>query len=178
MAGVQFTLFVWLLTGSSEEWVGAFERTMHRLLEAAFDELNTVGDLQALAMALATPLLWPTMKAGIWLVAGRLVLHLASTELGLAPGKLAPDFKRLNGFARLPQLPRQNAAQAMQALIALPVFGYLCFSLVAGHAQAFQRLMSAGVRAAAVSVASALSEVLWYGASLLLVLTCSKSLVY
>ncbi len=170
VAGAQFSLFVWLLIRNSSEWMSALEHTMRRLLEAAFDAPNTFSEVQGLVAALAIPLLWPALKTGAWLVAGSLTLHLASSGFGLAPSKLAPDLTRLNGLGRLAQLPKQNIAQALQALVALPLFAYLCFVLLAEHASEFQRLSATGVRASAAIVASVLGEVLWYGATLLLLI--------
>lgn len=170
VAGVQFYIFVWLLTRNPGEWMTAFEGQMRRLLAAAFEGAATRGDFGALTGSLATPLLWPLLKTGTILAAGSLALHLISTQFGLAPSKLTPDFSRLNGFGRLAQLPKQNASQALHALIALPVFAYLTYYLVAQHGADFNRLPSTGVRAAAGRVASALNEVLWDGAALLLIL--------
>ncbi len=85
--------------------MAAFEGTMRRLLAAAFEGLSTAGDLQALIASMAAPLIWPLLTTGAWLVAGSLALHLVSTQFGLAPSKLAPDFTRLNGFSRLAQDP-------------------------------------------------------------------------
>ena len=170
VAGAQFSLFVWLLLRNSTEWMATLEQTMRRLLEAAFNQPNTFSDIYSLAAALGTPLLWPALKLGAWLAVGSLALHLASTGFGLAPSKLAPDLNRLNGFSRLAQLPKQNLAQAVQALIALPLFAYLCFVLLAEHAPALRRLSATGVRAAAAIVGSILGEVLWYGAALLLLI--------
>jgi len=170
VAGVQFYLFVWLLTRGPGEWMASFEAQMRRLLAAAFEGPATAGDLEALAASLTLPLVWPLVKTGAILAAGSMALHLVSTQFGLAPSKLAPDFSRLNGFGRLTQLPKQNAAQALHALITVPVFVYLTFYLVTRHGADFNRLTSTGVRAASGRVASALSEVLWDGAALLLLL--------
>ena len=150
--------------------MNAFAQSMSLLLTAAFAELSTPGEFQALAARLKDPLLWPAMKTGAWLVAGSLSIHLVSTHFGLAPSKLAPDFSRLNGLPRLAQLPKQNVAQALQSLLALPVFAYLIAHLVARNTAAFHRLPGTGIQAAVTRVASALGEVLWDGAALLLVL--------
>jgi flagellar biosynthetic protein FlhB len=170
VAGAQFLLFVWLLTRRPGEWLVALERSMRQLLEAAFNGPSTIGDMQALTGSLALPLLWPAAKMGAWLVAGSLTLHLVSTQLGVAPSRLAPDFSRLNGFAKLAQLPRQNSAQALQALLALPVFAYLTAHLAGRYIADFHRLPATGIQAASARVGSALGEVLWNGAALLFVL--------
>ena len=170
IAGAQFILFVWILTRNPGDWLKALEASMRLLLVAAFAGPSTAGDIQALAVSLAAPLLWPALKAGLWLVAGSVALHLLSTELGLAPSKLAPDFSRLNTLPRLAQMPQQNSAQALQALLSLPVFGYLIAHLAARHGADFLRLSATGVQTAAARVGSALGEVLWNGAILLLVI--------
>jgi flagellar biosynthesis protein FlhB len=152
------------------EWMSALADTMRLLLQAAFAGLSTPGDFQALAPLLAGPLLWPALTTGAWLVAGSLAIHLVSTQFGFAPSKLAPDFSRLNGLARLTQLPKQNSAQAFQSLLALPVFAYLLAHLIARHLPALQRLPATGIQAASVRVGAVLGEVLWNGAALLLLL--------
>ena len=170
ITGAQFFLFAWLLTRSPGDWMKPLEASMRQLLAAAFTGIATASDVQMLAATLIQPLLWPAIKTGSWLFGGGLALHLLSTELGFAPSKLAPDFSRLNGFARLGQLPRQNAARALQAIAALPLFAYVIGHLAARYVASFQRLPATGLQAAVGRVGSALSEVLWNGATLLVVL--------
>jgi flagellar biosynthesis protein FlhB len=170
LGGVQLFLFVWLITRDSAVWLDTLRRIMRRLLEAAFERPSSAGDMQALAGSLALPLLWPAVQMGAWLVAGTLVLQLVSTGFGVSPSRLSPDFTRLNGFARLAQLPKQNASQALQALIALPIFAYLISHVLAEHGPGFARLSASAVPAAMASIGSAMSSVLWQGAWLLLLL--------
>ena len=170
LAGAQFFLFAWLLTRHGADWMEAFERMMRRLLAAAFAGPTSAGDMQALAASLAEPFIWPAVKSGAWLMAGALALQLISTQFGLAPSRLSPDFTRLNPLPRLAQIPKQNFSQAMQALIALPVFAYLIAHVAARHGAGFLRLSASGIQPAAAHVGAALGEVLWQGASILLLL--------
>ena len=170
LAGAQFFLFVWLLTRHTGAWIEGLRQVMRRLLTAAFERPSSAGEMQALAASLAVPLLWPAVKMGAWLVVGALALQLVSTQFGLAPSRLSPDFSRLNSLPRLAQLFRQNGSQAMQAMLALPVFVYLAAQVLVSNGPDFQRLSSGGIQTAASRIGSALGDVLWQGAELLLAL--------
>ena len=170
LAGAQFFLFVWLLTRHTGEWMEGLQRVMRRLLMAAFERPSSAGDMQALAASLATPLLWPAINLGAWLVVGALALQLVSTQFGLAPSRLSPDFTRLNPLSRIAQLPKQNISQAVQALLALPIFVYLAAQVLTRNGPDFQRLSAGGIQAGSARVGAALGEVLWQGAELLLAL--------
>lgn len=170
LAGVQFALFVWLLARNPAQWLETLESSMRELLSAAFTGPSTPGDFQALASTLAAPLVVPLFKAGLLLTVGSLVLHMASTQFGVAPTKLAPDLTRLNPISKITQLPKQNLSQLVQALIALPLFAYVIGQLVTKYSPEFHSLANTGIRAGAGRVGSALTDVLWDGAALLLAL--------
>jgi len=69
------------------------------------------------------PLIW----MGLCLAGVALAGQLASTRFGLSPSKLAPDPKRLNLLEKIRNLPSQNFASFLQALLFLPLLiGAVC----------------------------------------------------
>ena len=168
VAAAQFCLFIWLATRSAPAWLEALRRMMRALLAAAFDTRFTPQTLLGLASSLSEPILWPALKLGAMLVAATLTVQLASTQLGIAPGRLSPDFTRLNSFPRIAQLPRHNAMEALYAIMTLPIFVYLIMHVFEQHGAAFQRLSAAGIEAAIERVGIAMGDVLWQGSLLLL----------
>lgn len=167
VAGAQFCIFIWLITRAAPAWFATLRRVMRALLAAAFDTQFTPQTLFAKAGALTEPLLWPALQTGLMLAGASLAIQLVSTQFGVAASRLAPDFTRLNSFPRLAQLPRQNAMEALYAIVTLPVFAYLILHVAEQHGAAFQRLSAAGIEAATARVAGAMGDVLWQGSLLL-----------
>jgi len=122
VSAVQFVLTVQIALAFAPQWWDALAHAVRDLLRAAFEDPLTPAATLALARGLTDRIGRP---AGLWALAvsaGVLTAHLASTRLGWAPGKLAPDLKRLNPAARLAQLPRQNLAQVATAALLVLLF--------------------------------------------------------
>ena len=166
--GAQFLAFTIVITSSATEWLDRAGQATRQIMRAAF-----IGELTPNGfVTLFTKYLWnqlsPTLLSGFALTLAALVVQLASTQLGLAPSKLAPDFTRLNPVSRLSSLGPQNMMQAAKALFLLPILVFAVWLAIRQNLEGFLALPFLSVRPAMVEVGVALKRLLWYGATLLM----------
>jgi flagellar biosynthetic protein FlhB len=168
VSAVQFTVFLALASYLSEGWITASKLWLKWLIEAGFRTTVTSGALSAFLQLISWELLLPLLLSGGGVMVMTLAAQFAVTGLGFAPGKLAPDFKRLNPLNRIKNLPRQNLPQLFQALVLLPLFGYAVWTIASEDIASFLRLPRAPVPAGAAVLASAIHELAWKAAGLFL----------
>jgi flagellar biosynthesis protein FlhB len=172
VAGAQFLAFVSVLVIYSNEWFSALREIMRHFLGAAFR-----GELTTLAVTnYARDLVLPNLSilfigAGV-LLGASLAAQAATTRLGFAFNKLAPDFSRLDPSNRLKHLPSQNFPAAIQALILLPIFLFTVYLIVNGRVEEFLKLPLGTTEAGARHVAEALENLLWKAAMAFFVFGC------
>src|SRR5437868_7481932 len=94
--GVQFLVFLVLLSTYGRDWLGNLTTTSRTVLTQGFHTELTPTTLRELLYLMGIRLAFPLMLAGAALVAASLATHLAVTRLGFSFNKLAPDFKRIN----------------------------------------------------------------------------------
>src|SRR5207302_1510861 len=127
LSAVQFVAFVALVTAFGSAWLMRTTRLMRALFARAFlDDLSATG-LAAVVHGVIVPELVPLVLAGGALVVLAVFAQLATTRMGISVAKLAPDFKRLNFYARMKNLPAQNLPLFFQALLLLPVVGLVVY---------------------------------------------------
>jgi flagellar biosynthetic protein FlhB len=166
LAALQFLTFVVLLINGGGAF---FERTrdMARyFLAAAFhipvtprSVLRIYGDLLGHVFA---PLLW----MGGCLTAVALTAQLGSTRLGLSLHNLAPDPKRLNPLQKIRNVPRQNAAAFLQAVLFLPLLALAVYKIASANLAAYAGLAREGLPPALRVVGDSFRDFLWKAAAL------------
>jgi len=170
VGGVQFLVFVAILVGFAKEGFGGFSVAFRFLLASAFTSEVSAAEVRRLFLLSATRVFVPLAAAGGALMAVTVLAQLATTRMGFATKKLAPDLQRLNPARRLRELPRQNLAQFFQALVLLPLFLGAVYAVARDRVEAFLRLPFMGFEGAVRLVGSSLEELLWKAAGLFLII--------
>jgi flagellar biosynthesis protein FlhB len=165
-----FLAFVWLAGNQAGSLLEGGRRMTRELLTMAFRTDITVPTVSRWMIE------WSWRYFAYFLLAGLLLpvlivgVQLVKTGFGFAPGKLSPDFARLNPISRLGQLPWQNVTSFVQALVLLPVFAWILYALMSAHWAEFLLLPRMGVEPGLRRVATVLSSLLWKAAAVLVVL--------
>jgi flagellar biosynthesis protein FlhB len=168
ISAVQFTGFVTLSVtfgGSLIRQVGMLMRT---LLAFAFTGELTVERLMTLLRYEIVPRFVPLMFAGIALVVLSVTAQLATTKLGISLEKLIPDIKRLNPLKKLTSLPAQNLPIFLQALLLLPVVGFVVYYEAAENLDSFLELPWMGAQPAIARIGATIETLLWRAVMLFL----------
>ncbi len=138
---MQFTGFVTLSVlfgGALLRQIGMLMRT---LLAFAFSGDLTVERLVTLLRYEIAPRFVPLMFAGIALVVLSVSAHaLMTTKLGISLEKLIPDIKRLNPLKKLTSLPAQNLPVFLQALLLVPLVGFVVYYEASENLDSFLEL--------------------------------------
>jgi flagellar biosynthetic protein FlhB len=109
-----------------------------------------------------TPLLW----LGACLTTVSLVAQLGSTRLGLSLQNLAPDLKRLNPLQKVLNVPRQNAAALLQAVLFLPLLALAVYKIAGANLAAYTGLARVGLQPALRVISDSFCDFLWKAAVL------------
>jgi flagellar biosynthetic protein FlhB len=168
LSAVQFTGFVTLSVifgGALIRQVGMLMRT---LLEFAFTGEVTVARLVTLLRYEIVPRFVPLMFAGMALVLLSVTAQLATTKLGISLEKLMPDIKRLNPLKKLTSLPAQNLPIFLQALLLLPVVGYVVYYEASENLDSFLELPWMAAQPALARIGSTIETLLWRAVALFL----------
>ena len=172
LAALQFLTFtLWLSVGAASVLDRA--RRMGRyFLSAAFRIQLTPHSVPRLYRESVGEVFQPLLWMGVCLSGVALAGQLASTRLGLAPSKLAPDPKRLNPLEKIRSLPAQNFALFLQALVFLPLLiGAVC--AVAGqNASTYASFARMSLGPALETLAASLKSFLWKAALLFALIGC------
>src|ERR1041385_9064421 len=107
VSSVQFLGFVTIAAAFGGSFVVRTARVIRYLLASAFTTDLTVAGLTSIVRNVIVPALAPLLFAGAALVLLVLFAQLATTKLGIAGKKLAPDIKRLDPLKKLKSLPGQ-----------------------------------------------------------------------
>jgi flagellar biosynthesis protein FlhB len=169
VSAVHFLGFVALLSTLGGAWLMHTRNLMRTLLASAFRVDLSAQNLVAIAWDVLAPHFVPLILAGGGLVALMTGAQLASTRLGFAPSKLAPDFKRFNFFSRLSSLPGQNLPVFVQALLLIPIAGLVIYYEVTENLGRLLELPWVAPPAAIDRVGGVLETLLWRSAAVFLV---------
>jgi flagellar biosynthetic protein FlhB len=150
-------------------WPPALE-AIRATLRAAF---RTHLSPEAFAMQ-AVSALWPLLAVlalvAVVLTAAAVMVQLGLTGFGLSVNKLAPDWTRLNPANRLRQLPGQNFAQFLRAVLVLPLIALGVALVLGAYWDALVNLprwrLNEGLRVGG----DWLTELVWRAAGLVLLL--------
>jgi flagellar biosynthetic protein FlhB len=169
LSAVQFVAFVALLAVFGRAWLVRTAHFMRALFARAFSGDLNPASLAALVRGVILPELVPLVLAAATLVVLAVFTQLATTRMGISAARLAPDFKRLNFFARMKNIPGQNLPLFFQALLLLPVVGLVVYYEAVENLDSFLALPWLSAQTAVVQVGSRIETFLWRAAALFLV---------
>lgn len=161
VAALQFLVFLGLVGAGGAAWLGTLRRTTRAILAQAFTGELGSADLVNLAWMVSRRLILPLAAAGMALTVLTLALRLATTRFGFSWKKLAPEAKRFNPMARLRELPRNNLAQVVQAVILLPLFLGAVYVMARDRLEDFLRLPFESVESGARFLNTSLMDLFW-----------------
>jgi flagellar biosynthetic protein FlhB len=168
ISAVQFTGFVTLSVTFGGALLRQLGMLMHTLLAFAFTGDLTVERLVTLLRYEIVPRFVPLMFAGIALVVISVCAQLGTTKLGISVEKLIPDIKRLNPLKKLTSLPSQNLPVFLQALLLLPLVGFVVYYEASENLDAFLELPWMGAQPAISRIGSIIETLLWRAVMLFL----------
>jgi flagellar biosynthetic protein FlhB len=166
LAALQFLTFVVLLIAGGDAFFQRTRAMVRYLLVAAFRipvtpraVVRIYGELLGQVF---TPLLW----MGCCLTSVALAAQLGSTRLGLSLHNLAPDPKRLNPLQKLRNVPRQNTAAFLQAVLFLPLLALAVYKIAAANLEVYAGLAREGLQPALRVISDSFRDFLWKAALL------------
>jgi flagellar biosynthetic protein FlhB len=170
VGSLQFFAFVSLAAAYFPDWITLVRAAMVTGLRQAFSSSLTAGDLTVLLTRLATATLQPIAVIGGILMAVTLLLQMGATNMGFSLSRLAPKFDRLNPAHRLREMPGNNMAHFLQAVVMIPVMLWLTWSLVRDRLPELLQLPLLPASAGAGTVAILLRDALRKSAFVLVLL--------
>ena len=166
LASLQFVTFTALLASGGAPLLERLREVARYFLAAAFRTELTPHTIPRLYQESAGYVFRPLAWMGVCLVGVAACAQLASTRLGLAPSKLAPDIKRLNPLQKLRNVPGQNFASFAQALIFLPLLLGAVYAVARENLSAYAGLARQGLAPALYLLAGSIKSFLWRAAFL------------
>ena len=171
VAGFNFIAFVALLQFLGDRWLRVMTSTMAWLFHEAFVHELTLNQWMAVLERMVYFCGLPIIGVGVILLILNLAVQLGLTRMGFSFQKLAPDFKRLNPASRLKQVYQHNTQAFFQALVMLPVCGYVVYFIVSHNMQLLS-LPLKSLGAAEEDVFGSFHSLLWRAAALFFVFGC------
>jgi flagellar biosynthetic protein FlhB len=166
LASLQFMTFTVLLTWQGARLMERLRETARYFLVAAFRTELTPHLLPRLYRQSMGYVFPPLAAVGLCLVLVAAAAQLGSTRLGFAPSKLAPDIKRLNPLEKIRNLPSQNFAAFVQALIFIPLLLGAVYAVARDNLFTYAGLARQGMIPAMHVLASSIQSFLWRAAFL------------
>jgi len=170
LASLQFLTFVVLLTTGGAGFLERTREMARYYLAAAFRIQLTPHSVTGIYRASIGHIFLPLLWMGCGLASVALAGQLASTRLGLSFQKLAPDIKRLNPLQKIQNIPSQNTASFLQALVFLPLLAIAVYTIARDNLAAYAGLAHVGIWPAMLVVAGSLKTLLWKAAILFAVI--------
>jgi flagellar biosynthesis protein FlhB len=172
VAAAQFTAFVALLGAGGAEWFAGLRQSTREVWTLAFTTELTGARVTSLGWRLAIRHLLPLVLCGLAMALATVSFRLVTTRFGFSLKKLAPDLSRLNGFKRLADLPQQNFAAVVEAVILLPVFLWAVYVIARDRLELFLSLPLVATEGGVRVVAASVQELFWKAAGVFIVFGC------
>jgi flagellar biosynthesis protein FlhB len=169
VSALQFMVFLALLGSGGPHWFAQLREVTAWLFSLAFSRDLRPEDLMQLAWRVVRQLILPLVLAGLAVAMATLAFRLVTTRFGFSLKKLAPDPGRLSPAAKLRELPRQNMAALLQAMVLLPLFLWAVYAVARDHLAAFLALPLASVESGFALLARSLMTLFWKAAGVFLV---------
>jgi flagellar biosynthesis protein FlhB len=172
LSSVQFLGFVTVAVSFTGAFVVRLTHVMRALFVRAFSAKSaelTTTEVVSLVRDMILPVFEPLVLVGAAVVLLVLFAQMAASNMGVSFSKLAPDFKRLNFLKKITNLPSQNLPPLLQAMVLLPIVGFVVYYEATENLDSFLELPWLGAQAAVIRVAGTFSTLLWRAAALFLV---------
>ncbi len=169
VSAVQFITFVAILGAWGGRWFAQTQIVTRAIFHRAFSGDVSATEWIGLCWWVTVQSLLPLVIAGAVLLGVTLAMQLFATKLGVSLSKLAPDVKRLSILSKIRELPKQNLPALIQAVVLLPVFGFVVYAIAKSKMSDFFFLPLQEVRGGMRVVANSMQELLWRGAGTFLV---------
>ena len=166
LAALQFLTFAALFSAVASTLLQRLRETARYLLVTAFRLETSPAGLTKLYEHSLVSVFEPVLAIGAGLSGIALAAQLASTRLGLAPQKLAPDIKRFNLLEKLRNLPSQNSAALAESLVFLPLLVLAVTAAASRNLSAFTGLIHQGPLPALATVSRSIEGFLWQAGAL------------
>jgi flagellar biosynthetic protein FlhB len=166
LASLQFLTFVILLNAGARGFLERVREAARYFLTAAFRLELTPRVVLRLYRDTLGHVFWPLLWGGVCLAGVSLAGQLASTRLGISLKNLAPDPKRLSPLQKIKNVPQQNAASLVQAMVFLPLLTVAVYQIESGNLAAFAGLARQGLLPAMSVVSASFRGFLWKAAVL------------
>src|SRR3984885_12449466 len=166
VAAAQFLAFVILLVTGGGALFERMRAMVRYFLAAAFHLSVTPRAIVHIYGEVLAQVFKPLLWMGATLAVAALAAQLGSTQLGFAPHNLLPDPKRLNPLEKLRNVPRQNAAMFLQALLFLPLISLVVYKIAGANLLVYAGLAREGLPAALRVIAGSFRDFLWKAAAL------------
>jgi flagellar biosynthetic protein FlhB len=169
VAGVQFLIFVSIVAAWSARMLGNLREIMLVSLRWAFRADLTPQGILALAGWLILKLIAGLAILGVVLTGSTVAATLLVTRFGFSLTPLLPKFSRLSPLAKLRQMPRQNLPSLLQAVLILPVCGYVIYVIARERLESFLLLPLQSIASGTSVVGNSVQMLLWRAAALFIV---------
>ena len=134
------------------------------------DGTLTTADITGLFGRLSFAVLWPLAKLGLALLCLTIFFQMISTNMGFSFARLAPRLDRLNAARKLRDMPGNNIASLMQALVTIPVMFWVAWTLIRERLEELLRLPMMPLASAAAVIGTLLKDALVKASFLLVIL--------
>jgi len=172
LAAVQFLTFVVLLAAGGSFFLERTREMARYFLTSAFELQLTPRSVTGVYRDALKHVFLPLLWMGACLMTIALAGQLASTRLGFSPNKLIPDVKRLNPLEKVKNVPSQNFASFLQALMFLPLIAAAVYTVAKSNLSEYAVLSRESLLPALHLVGSSLKDLLWKAAWLFLLIGC------
>lgn len=166
LAALQFLAFVSLLVAGGGAFFEDTRNMVRSLLTGAFRLSLTPRSLVRIYGGVLEEVFRPLLWMGACLTAVAVAAQLGSTRLGLSFHNLAPDPKRLSPLEKLRNLPRQNAASFLQAVLFLPLLGLAVYKIASANLGAYVGLPRESLPPALLVISDSFRSFFWKAAAL------------
>lgn len=166
IGAVQFAVFVALLGRIVDGWKDQTKNSIAMLLSRAMSGEISGAEWPSLITRVSSAIFLPLFGLLGVICAVSVGAHLAMTRMAFSFGRLTPKIERLNPFARLRELPAQNAMSVLQACCLLAAMAIALKTFFAAEAPALLRLPFESVPAASRQAGDAIQGILWKAAGI------------
>jgi flagellar biosynthetic protein FlhB len=172
ISGTQFLVAVTLLKFFGDKWLANLRLMMTLTFARAFGSDLGLNDWLVLLRDLGIRCGGPIVIAGGVLAAVTVSLQLGLTRMGFSFQKLAPNFNRLNPANKLKNVWQQALPSLLQALILLPIAGYVVYAVGYENKERILSLPLKSVDAGRIDVSDSMMTLLWRAAAVFFIFGC------
>jgi flagellar biosynthetic protein FlhB len=169
VSALQFLAFVAMLRAFGMAWIMDLRNVIAEILRHATAPGKPAADVIYSGLRLLQHVMTPLLVLGGVMIGITLGVQLAVTRMGMSLKGLTPDLKRLNPLNKLRQLPKQNLASLLQAVIMIPVFAVVLYHLVRDNFDSYLMLPLRSISSGALLVATSIQALLWKASMLFVV---------